>query len=217
MGVISNLMNQAGKPTGRLGRFILWTFNVQHSKLTDWGLKHIATEKHYTILDVGCGGGRTVHKLAGIATEGKVYGIDFSEESVNASRRTNKQLIELGRVEIRHGSVSSLPFSDNMFDLVSAVETHYFWPDLVADMQEVLRVLKPGGKLILIAEGYKGGKLYDRLGHNRVQKIAELMKIRWILSVSEHSQLLSKAGYSDIEMFEEYDKGWICGMGKKPS
>ncbi len=88
MGVVSKLLNQCGKPTGRLGRFMVWTFNVHHSKLTDWGLKHVAIEQHYTILDVGCGGGRTVHKLAGIATEGKVYGIDHSEESVSTSRST---------------------------------------------------------------------------------------------------------------------------------
>ena len=211
MGVLSKVMNQCGKPTGRLGRFMVWTFNVHHSKLTDWGLKHVVIEKHDTILDVGCGGGRTVHKLAGIAPEGKVYGVDHSQESVNASRRTNTQLIEIGRVEIRHGSVSALPFSDHTFDLVTAVETHVFWPDLVADMREVLRVLKPGGKLIIIAEYYKGGK-HDR----RDQKIAEFMKLPF-LSVGEHAELFSKAGYSNLEMFEEFDKGWICVIGKKPA
>jgi len=190
---------------------MVWTFNVHHSKLTDWGLKHVAIEQHYTILDVGCGGGRTVHKLAGIATEGKVYGIDHSEESVSTSRRTNKLLIAMGRVEIRHCPVSSLPFSDHMFDVATAVETHIFWPDLVADMREVLRVLKPRGTLIVIAEYYKGGK------HNRRdQKIAESMKLPF-LNMSEHRELFSKAGYSDIEMFEEYDKGCLCVTGKKPS
>ncbi len=89
MGIISKLLNQARKPTGWLSRLILRDFNRHHSKLTDWGLKRIAIEKHDTILDVGCGGGLTVHKLAGIATEGKVYGIDFSEESVTVSHRTN--------------------------------------------------------------------------------------------------------------------------------
>jgi len=190
---------------------MVWTFNVHHSKLTDWGLKHVAIEKHYTILDVGCGGGRTVHKLAGIASEGKVYGIDHSEESVSTSRGTNKRLIAMGRVRILHGSVSSLPFSDHMFDVATAVETHVFWPDLIADMREVLRVLKPRGTLIVIAEYYKGGK------HNRRdQKIAELMKLPF-LNIGEHSELFSKAGYSDIEMFEEYNKGWLCVIGKKPS
>jgi ubiquinone/menaquinone biosynthesis C-methylase UbiE len=66
-------------------------------------------------------------------------------------------LIKMGRVEVRHGSVSCLPFSDNMFGLVTAVDSHYYWPDLAADMREVLRVLKPGGQMMIIGEGYKGG------------------------------------------------------------
>ena len=43
---------------------------------------------HETILDVGCGGGRTVSKLAATATQGKVYGVDCSDESL-AAKRTN--------------------------------------------------------------------------------------------------------------------------------
>ena len=123
-------VNQGSKPTGWPGRFTLWRMNSSHSKLTDWGLGCIAIENHRTILDVGCGGGRTVSKLAAIATQGKVYGVDYSEESVAASKRTNAHWIALGRVEIRYGSVSQLPFSEGMFDLVTAVETHFWWPDL---------------------------------------------------------------------------------------
>jgi ubiquinone/menaquinone biosynthesis C-methylase UbiE len=209
MGIVSNLLDQFRKPTGRLGRFILWDFNRHHSKLTDWGLTHIYIEKYDTILDVGCGGGMTVHKLAAIATEGKVYGIDFSEESVAASHRTNQQWIEMGRVEIQHSSVSHLPFSDNMFDLVTAVETHIFWPDLVADMREVLRVLKPGGKFIFILELFKDGK-FD----SRFQKLADLLNISYP-TVQEHRELLLKAGYADARMYEQNDKGWMCGVGTK--
>jgi ubiquinone/menaquinone biosynthesis C-methylase UbiE len=50
-----------------------------------------------------------------------------------------------------------LPFPDGLFDLVTAVETHYFWPDLPADMREIQRVLRPGGTLVVLAEAYKGG------------------------------------------------------------
>jgi len=115
--------------------------NARHSKVTDWGLGHVAVGKGDTILDVGCGGGRTVSKLAAIASEGKVYGVDYSEESVVASKRTNARGIDAGRVEIRQGSVSQLPFPDGMFDLVTGVETHFWWPDLPGDMREVFRVL----------------------------------------------------------------------------
>lgn len=60
-------------------------------------------------------------------------------------------MLKDGRVEIQKASVSQLPFSDNKFDLVTAVETQYYWPDLDKDMEEILRVLKPGGTLIVIA------------------------------------------------------------------
>jgi ubiquinone/menaquinone biosynthesis C-methylase UbiE len=184
--------------------------NIRHSPLTDWGLKHVSIDKHDMMLDIGCGGGRTVRKLAAIASEGKVYGIDHSESSVALAQRTNEQWIKMGRVEIRQGSVSNLPFSDGMFDLVTAVETHFFWPDLPADTREVLRVLKPGGKFILIAEAYKGGK-----HGNRIQMLADFTGMA-ILSVNEHRELFANAGYADVQVIEQRDKGWICAIGTKP-
>jgi ubiquinone/menaquinone biosynthesis C-methylase UbiE len=119
--------------------------NASHSKVTDWGLGHISVGQGDTILDVGCGGGRTVSKLAAIAVEGKVYGVDYSEESVAASKRTNARGVDAGRVEIRQGSVSQLPFPDGMFNLVTGVETHFWWPDLPGDMREVFRVSEAWG------------------------------------------------------------------------
>ena len=76
---------QCKKPTGLIGRLTLWRMNKSHSDLTDWGLTHTTVESRFTVLDVGCGGGRTVGKLAAMAAQGKVHGIDYSEESVAAS------------------------------------------------------------------------------------------------------------------------------------
>jgi ubiquinone/menaquinone biosynthesis C-methylase UbiE len=212
MGIVREVLKQWQKPTGRLGRLLAWAMNLTHSKLTDWGLKYVSIEKHFTILDVGCGGGGTVHKLAGIVVKGKVYGIDLSEDSVTVSRRTNKQFIKIGRVEIQNSSVSCLPFSDNRFDLVTAVNTYYYWSDLVSDMKEILRVLKPGGKLMILGEGYKGGKHHDR---NR--KFLEVMGVAVYHSTKELNELLTMAGYSDVQMFEKYEWDFICGIGRKPS
>jgi ubiquinone/menaquinone biosynthesis C-methylase UbiE len=187
--------------------------NSRHSKVTDWGLSHISIDKHSTILDVGCGGGRTVNKLATIASQGKVYGVDFSGESVAFASRINKQWIEAGRVEIREASVAQLPFSADAFDVVTAVETHFWWPDVPADMREILRVLKPRGTLIIIAEIYKGA-------NTTTAKLAEKylpLSGMALLSVNEHRELFAKAGYSDIQIIDEPGKGWICGIGKKSS
>jgi len=187
--------------------------NSRHSKVTDWGLSHISIENHATILDVGCGGGRTVSKLTAIATQGKVYGVDFSKESVAVASKVNRQWIDAGRVEIREESVSHLSLPDNMFDLITAVETHFWWPDLLADMREVFRVLKPGGKLVIIAEVYKGAKTTTA---RLAEKYAPLTGMK-LLSVGEHHDLFANAGYSDVQVIDEPGKGWICAIGRKPS
>ncbi len=121
--------------------------NQSHVKLTDWGLSHIQIDKDFIVLDVGCGGGRTIEKLAMTATHGKVSGVDYAAGSVAVSRSRNKNLIEAGRLNIRRASVSDLPFAANTFNLVTAIETQYYWPALPNDMREILRVLKPGGTI----------------------------------------------------------------------
>jgi len=205
-------VRQCQRPSGWLGRFVLWRMNASHSKLTDWALAHVAVEKRHTILDVGCGGGRTVSKLAQSATEGKVYGVDYSETSIASTTRTNARWIALGRVEVRLASVSELPFADDTFDLVTAVETHFWWPHLASDMREVLRVLKPGGVLMIAAEVYKGaGTILSRLAEEHSGRTGMTL-----LSADEHRQLFTNSGYSDVQVLERRDKTWICTIGRKP-
>jgi ubiquinone/menaquinone biosynthesis C-methylase UbiE len=216
MSLAHALLRQCGKPSGWLGRVTLWRMNLSHSKVTEWGLSHLSIGKADTILDVGCGGGATIARLADLASEGKIYGVDYSEDSVAASRKTNQRLIAAGRAEIVQASVSKLPFTDNLFDLVTAVETHYYWPDLEADVKETLRVLKPGGTFALIAEAYKGGK-YDRLLRGLEELPRRGIMSYALLTASEHSSLLAAAGYADVQVFEKYEKGWLCANGRKGS
>ncbi len=202
--------SQCQKPTGWLGRLILSNMNSRHSKVTDWGLSQTSIAKHGTILDVGCGGGRTVSKLA-LASEAKIYGVDFSKTSVAVANGVNKDGINKGRVDIREASVSQLPFPDDMFDLVTAVETHFWWPDLPGDMREVWRVTKPGGKLVIIAEIYKGSA-------TTTAKLAEKylpLSGMTLLSLDEHRELLGNAGFTDVEVIEQRQNGWMCGIGRK--
>ena len=185
--------------------------NSRHSKVTDWGLSHASIGKQDIVLDVGCGGGRTVSKLAAIATQGKVYGIDHSTESVAVAMRTNKQWIEIARVEIREASVSRLPFSDGAFDLITAVETHFWWPDLPGALREILRVLKPAGTLVIISEIYKGA-------HSATARFGAYLSSSGMafLTVEEHRGLIAAAGYADVEIATDAQKGWICRVARKP-
>jgi ubiquinone/menaquinone biosynthesis C-methylase UbiE len=179
--------------------------------MTEWGLSHAAIGREFTILDVGCGGGSAIQNLAASASNGKVYGIDYADGSLAVSRAHNAHLIKAARVVIEKASVSHLPFPDNTFDLVTAIETQYYWPDLMGDMREILRVLKPAGKLVVIAEMYKGGR-YDWLK----------WPVMWVLrsshlSVSDHRELFNATGYLDVQIIEENHKGWICAIATKPA
>lgn len=213
MSAADKVIAQCRKPSGLFGRFILWDMNRHHSKLTDWGLSHVSINNTSAILDVGCGGGRTINKVASMAIAGIVHGIDYSEASVQASRKTNRRLIDGGRVEIQQASVSKLPFEDNTLDLVTTIETHLFWPDLPSDMREIFRALKPGGALLIVAEIYKGGKHVEGVRKQIFEKhLAANMNL---LTPDEHRALFASSGFGNVRIFEELDKGWICAIGKK--
>src|SRR5437762_13641389 len=92
---------QCRRPTDRAGRLVLERMNVSHAGVTAWGLRHVQIDDGFTILDIGCGGGRTIDRLASIASGGKVFGVDYSPESVATARETNARLIAEGRVDVQ--------------------------------------------------------------------------------------------------------------------
>lgn len=205
--------NQCRKPSGWLGRFVLRNMNSRHSKVTDWGLAHVEIGTQTDILDVGCGGGRTISKLATRAPGARVRGIDHSAASVAVSTRVNAETVAAGRVEVLEGSVSELPYSTDTFDLVTAVETHFHWPDLPQGVREVLRVLKPDGVLVLIAEVYRGASSATSV---LIEKYAVAAGMT-LLTEAGHRDLLETAGFVNVQTFTEPKKGWICCTGRKPA
>jgi ubiquinone/menaquinone biosynthesis C-methylase UbiE len=209
--LVAWVSSQVRNPSGPLGRRVVRAMNMSHSAMTDWGLQQLTILKNAAILDVGSGGGRTVQKLAALAPEGNTVGLDYSAASVAVSRQTNALGIQAGRVQIEQGSVAALPFPDRTFDVVTAVETHYYWPDLPANVREVLRVLKPGGTFALIAEAYRGGPF--RLLYSAVMPLLRAK----LLSDSEHRDLLTQAGFTEVATRHVRGKNWICAIGRRPA
>ena len=209
MAIMEKILKQARMPTGRFGTFYARLMNIGHSNLTRWGLGHISVNIDDKILDIGCGGGKTVNTLAKIATEGEIYGIDHSEVSVAVSTNKNKRLIRAGWVRILHASIDSLPFSDDMFNLVIAVESCYFWPDLINNLKEIRRVLKPGGSVILIHAMYR-----DERFEKRNSNLARIGNFTYHLP-EEFRVFLKDAGYSSIQIEVLENKNWIAAIGTK--
>jgi ubiquinone/menaquinone biosynthesis C-methylase UbiE len=91
----------------------------------------------------------TVEHVAALVPAGRVAGVDPSPEMVAQARVRNASAIRSGRVDLRHGSVDSLPFGDSSFDGALAVNSMQVWPDAVAGLREIRRVLRPGATIAL--------------------------------------------------------------------
>lgn len=151
MGLIKTLFTNCAHPKGRMGRAMLKFMNLCHAPLTNWGLNLVGIQDGWTMLDIGCGGGATLRRLLKRSKNSMVYGIDISEESVVKAIKVNADVIDK-QVFVQQGSAAELPYEERKFDLVTAVETIYFWPNLSRCLQEVHRVLKPGGSFAIMVE-----------------------------------------------------------------
>ena len=131
------------KPVGFGGKIMVAMMNSGHGAMADWGLEHITFPVDGAVLDAGCGGGANIKKLLEKCPQGCIKGIDYSEVSVEKSRKVNFKAIKEGRCEVLQASIAQLPFAEDTFDLVTAFETIYFWPGLVDCFREVYRVIYP--------------------------------------------------------------------------
>ena len=206
-----DLMDQFKCPRGRQGRIVAALMNRGHKTLTTWGLTHVVIQSNFTILDVGCGGGKTVNRLAEMTPQGKVFGVDYSSDMVEYTRKLNRKLVEQGRVEIVEGSADRTGLPSDTFDLVTACETYYFWPSLPNAFKEILRVLKPDGTFLMINEMIKDGvcdvKRADLIEKTHVR----------LYGLEEIKGMLQSAGFVEVEVNRKPDSAWNTIAAKKPA
>jgi ubiquinone/menaquinone biosynthesis C-methylase UbiE len=204
-----NHWSQYRRPTGSCGRIVAENMNKDHWDLTTWGLKHLSIKPNSTTLDVGCGGGKTIRRLAMRSPQGKVYGIDHSIDMVDYSRQVNTKLIRVNRVEIFEGSIEKSSFKDEFFDLVTAIETYYFWPNLAVAFREIKRILKIGGKLLLINEMVKDGA-YEVENSQIIAKTHV-----HLVPLQEMQTMLSSAGFSAVKVHRKKKSNWNVIVAQK--
>ncbi|MCD4703693.1 MAG: class I SAM-dependent methyltransferase [Methanosarcinaceae archaeon] len=206
---IEEVVRIHANPSGKEGRDVGLEMNEHHYELWKWGIDHISIEMDSWILDVGCGGGRAVSILADMVEYGKVYGIDHSDEMVDLAIELNGDSVNSEHVTIMHSSVSELPFPDAMFDIVTAFETCYFWPDIIEDLKGIRRLLKDGGRLLIVNEMYEHSDFGDR---NSPFNEVEGMNL---FSPQDYRDLLGSAGFFSVEIDEMPENNWITVIARK--
>lgn len=203
------LVENAEKPDGFWGKLMIRSMNKGHSELTDWALCYVNIKSGDYVLDVGCGGGKTVGKLSNMVGNGKVYGIDYSDLCIKKAEKLNHKNVLCGKVKLQKATVSALPFDSEKFDLVTAVETYYFWPDKLNDLREIWRVLKPGGKIMLVFEMLK-----DKNDPEKWSKVEERLNIEAV-SREDIDAMLERAGFLSIRTYVKSGTTWLCAVAVK--
>jgi Methylase involved in ubiquinone/menaquinone biosynthesis len=151
------------------------------------GLLDVRPSDH--VLEVGFGHGRTVERVAVLAPEGFIAGVDLSAEMVRMATRRLQDLVRKQRVELQLGDSAQLPYADARFDKVYSLHTLYFWSDPARHLGEVRRVLKPGGRFVL---GFTPGE-------DEKARQSFPATIYHFYSIDEVRGLIENAGFHDLD------------------
>lgn len=195
------------RPKGFSGKIMVKMMNSGHSKLAHWGFSKVSVKEDAKIMDAGCGGGANIALWLERCKSGHVTGIDYSEISVEESKKRNSAAIKQNRCEIIQGNVADIPFADSAFDCVSAFETIYFWPGLERCFGEVYRILKSGG-IFMICNESDGTNTADE---KWTKKIGGMK----IYTKEQICAALKSVGFSETRSFSDEKKHWLCILAKK--
>ncbi len=140
------------------------------------------------ILDVGCGTGANLMMLGDF---GEAHGIDVSYDAISFCR-------ERGLDNVRHGAAEDLPYEDDTFDLVTALDVVEHLDDDAAGLREMGRVLRPGGRILLFVPAFMflWGLQDDVSNHRRRYRLPQLLKV-----VREAGFEIERATYANITFF----------------
>lgn len=199
---------RASHPRGFWGGRALKAMNgKQHAALPEWVFEDLQVNEDANVLDVGCGGGANVARLLEKCPNGIVTGMDRSTLAMEVSHDLNYRAVVDKRCFIIGGNVSQMPRAKDMLDLVTAFETIYFWPSLDEGLEEIFRVLKPGGTCV-IANEMDGLEPNCRKTEHAVGML--------VYTIDEITESLMKAGFIDIKSRHDEERHFICLTARKP-
>ena len=183
-------MRAFGRPQGFLGKLGGVIMARMNADCGAWVTDLLEVRPGDDVLEVGFGPGVIIQRLADLTPSGHVAGIDQSQEMLEQASVRNAAQIRGQRVDLKCGSVESLPFNDNSFDKVIAINSMQVWPDAKLGLREVQRVMTPGGKIALGFTPYSG------------QRNSGLLEI------------LTEAGFVEAHVVES--ASGFCALATKP-
>lgn len=188
--MVAEKITQCMKPHGEEGVETIQNMNENHKEISEFAFENINVGKNDKILDIGCGGGVNIEKFLKL-TSGNVDGLDYSEVSVAESIRRNQNAVDSGRCEVIQADVRDMPLEDESYDIATAFETIYFWPEIGETFKEVSRIIKPNGQF-MIAQGTDGN-------HPDDEKWLATVEGMHVHTAPDLEKYLLDAGFKSVE------------------
>jgi len=160
---------------------------VWNERMRDDALAMLDIQEDDRVLDVGCG--------TGFATEGilqhteNVHGLD---QSVHQLQKAWDKLGKHDPVSFYRGDAERLPFEDDSFDVVWSSGSIEYWPNPVAALRDMRRVVKPGGQVLVVGPNNPKSTV--------MQKVADAIMLFY--DAEEADRMFREAGYTDIHHYE---------------
>ena len=147
------------------------------------------------VLDVGCGSGWASRLMAQKAINGRVVGIDISDEMVKVARDSSTSF---SNIEYRVASAEKLPFANGDFSHSFSMESLYYYEDILSALKEIERVLESGGLFVSVIDLYEE----NRPSHQWIQDLKVPVQL---LSTQQYRSLFEQAGFINVQDQRVYD------------
>jgi arsenite methyltransferase len=141
------------------------------------------------VLDIGCGSGWLARLIAEQVPEGRVVGLDISDEMI---RRARQCYVDVENTMFAAGEAEEIPWDGGFFTRVISVESAYYWPDPPRGLREIFRVLREGGSAWVLINYYS-----DNPHSHQWADVLSIPATR--RSGEEWAQMFREAGFADVE------------------
>ncbi len=171
-------MHQAGKPRGPIGVVMGWMMEALNGAQNRATVDALDPPPGAAVLEVGFGPGHALEMLARSRPLGLVAGVDHSELMLARARRRLNGGRGDAALDLRLGDAGDLPFPDERFDVVYAVNSFHLWPEKDRALAEMTGVLKPGGDLMLSIRDFRAEGRFEPAGRGAetARTAAEMLK-----------------------------------------
>lgn len=184
--MLESFYSQFAHPTGWLGNLVGTIMALKNRERNTWTISLLEIQPNDEILEIGFGPGWAIQQAAKLTPNGHIHGIDLSQTMLDQAKKRNTSAIRNGQVTLQQGAEAPLPYADEKFNKIFSINSFQFWLKPMAGLNEVQRVLKPGGQIAITIQ-----PMWAKT-ESEVQRVGEELKSQLVQAGFKKVRLESK-------------------------